>query len=120
MLAARLAKIAQQSGLRVPEHAIVAEDIGNFLPARAIHPTSICFSSGTDVETSAANLKFTVTAIPANGTLKNGTTTLAVGNTFTGSPTSLTYQPNTDYSGPDSFQFKVTDTGDPVGCTPVS
>src|SRR5207253_2118075 len=68
--------------------------------------------TGVDVETAASALTFTVTAAPAHGTLKKGTTVLATNDTFTGSPTDVTYQPDANYSGPDSFKFKVTDTGD--------
>ena len=45
--------------------------------------------SGSDVETAAANLVFTVTQIPAHGTLKNGATTLAANDTFHGQPEEL-------------------------------
>src|SRR5439155_25380996 len=41
--------------------------------------------SGSDLETAAANLKFTITQAPAHGTLKNGTTPLATSSYFTGS-----------------------------------
>jgi hypothetical protein len=61
--------------------------------------------SGSDLETAPANLVYTVTAAPAHGTLS-------------GSGRNLTYTPNADYNGPDSFQFKVTDRGDPDNCTP--
>src|SRR5207248_156744 len=44
-------------------------------------------------------------------------TTLHDGDTFTGSPSDVTYQPNANFNGTDSFTFKVTDTGDPAGCT---
>ena len=55
--------------------------------------------SGSDVETPAENLLFEVTVNPAHGTLS-------------GTGTNLTYTPNTNYSGPDSFAFTVRDTGD--------
>ena len=55
--------------------------------------------TGNDVETATENLLFEVTVNPAHGVLS-------------GSGTNLTYTPNTDYSGPDSFQFTVRDTGD--------
>jgi endonuclease G len=55
--------------------------------------------SGSDVETAAENLLFEVTVNPAHGSLS-------------GSGTNLTYTPNADYSGPDSFEFTVRDTGD--------
>lgn len=53
--------------------------------------------TGNDVET--ADLVFEVTANPAHGALS-------------GTGANLTYTPNTDYSGPDSFAFTVRDSGD--------
>jgi len=55
--------------------------------------------TGNDLETAAADLVFEVTVSPAHGSLS-------------GSGANLTYTPNTNYSGPDSFQFTVRDTGD--------
>jgi endonuclease G len=54
---------------------------------------------GSDLETPAANLIFQVTSGPAHGSLS-------------GSGASLTYTPALNYSGPDSFQFTVKDSGD--------
>ena len=53
-----------------------------------------------DVETSDANLTYTIVSPPAHGTA-----------------TATTYTPNADYNGPDSFTYKVTDRGDPDGCS---
>ena len=58
--------------------------------------------TGNDVETE--NLVFEVTVNPAHGSLS-------------GSGANLTYTPNTNYSGPDSFEFTVRDTGD--GASPA-
>lgn len=55
--------------------------------------------TGNDLETTAANLSFEVSASPAHGTLS-------------GSGASLSYTPNTDFAGSDSFKFTVRDTGD--------
>ncbi len=55
--------------------------------------------TGNDLETAAANLVFEVTVSPAHGSLS-------------GTGANLTYTPNTDYSGPDSFEFTVRDAGD--------
>src|SRR5207302_114657 len=79
-------------------------------------PTTVALS-GSDVETAAGNLTFTITQEPTHGTLKTGTTTLHSSDTFVGSPTDVTYQPDANYNGSDSFKFKVTDTGDPAGCS---
>ncbi|MEI9476509.1 MAG: Ig-like domain-containing protein [Deltaproteobacteria bacterium] len=59
--------------------------------------------SGSDTETAGANLAFTVTSQPAHGTLS-------------GTAPNLTYTPNPNYSGPDSFTYTVTDRGDPDNC----
>ena len=59
--------------------------------------------TGTDVETANANLTFAVTVNPTHGGL-------------TGTAPNLTYTPAADYVGPDSFQFTVTDRGDPDNC----
>jgi large repetitive protein len=56
--------------------------------------------TGSDVETPAGNLIFTVTSGPSHGSLSSGT------------GANRTYSPALNYSGPDSFQFTVTDTGD--------
>ena len=55
--------------------------------------------TGSDVETAAEDLLFEVTANPDHGTLS-------------GSGANLTYTPNPNYSGPDSFEFTVRDSGD--------
>jgi PKD repeat protein len=69
---------------------------------------------GSDVETTEANLTFTVTSLPAEGILKNGGVAVAAGDSFTGPPT-LTYEPGIarDGADSDSFTFTVTDRGDP-------
>jgi CSLREA domain-containing protein len=55
--------------------------------------------AGSDVETPAGSLAFTVTVQPLHGTLS-------------GTAPNVTYTPNLNYNGPDSFKFTVTDTGD--------
>ena len=55
--------------------------------------------SGSDLETASANLTYTVTSGPSHGSLS-------------GTGANRTYSPASDYSGPDSFNFTVTDTGD--------
>ena len=55
--------------------------------------------TGSDVETPAGSLAFTVTVQPTHGTLS-------------GAAPNVTYTPNLNYNGPDSFKFTVTDTGD--------
>jgi hypothetical protein len=73
---------------------------------------------GTDIETPGSELVYTVTSLPANGTLyqPNGSAVL-VGETFTGSAATLTYLLPTEVLGSlsDSFTFTVTDNGDPDG-----
>lgn len=58
--------------------------------------------SGSDVETSAANLVYAIVTQPSHGTLS-------------GSGRNWTYTPAANYNGPDSFTFRVTDRGDPDG-----
>jgi hypothetical protein len=55
--------------------------------------------TGSDVETTSANLIYTVTMGPSHGSLS-------------GTGANRTYTPALNYSGPDSFKFTVTDTGD--------
>jgi uncharacterized protein (TIGR03437 family) len=64
--------------------------------------------TGNDVETASANLVYTITQAPAHGTLSGGT------------GPSRTYTPASNYNGPDSFQFTVTDRGDPDNCGAVT
>ncbi len=74
--------------------------------------------AATDVETAAAGLTFTVTSLPAVGTLRTtGGVLVQVGDTFTGSPASLVYElgqlvGTTDGAVVASFTYTVTDTGD--------
>src|SRR6185436_9707366 len=73
--------------------------------------------SGNDVETGASALKFTITQAPSHGTLDYSGSPLSTGDTLTGSPKSVTYTAGSNYHGPDSFKFTVTDNGDPAGCS---
>ncbi len=41
---------------------------------------------GSDVETAEADLTFTITSLPAEGSLKHGEVEVAVGDTFSGPP----------------------------------
>ena len=63
--------------------------------------------TGNDFETAAANLTSEVTVSPAHGTLSGG-------------GAGVTYTPNTNYSGPDSFKFTVRDTGDATAAPSTS
>jgi endonuclease G len=63
--------------------------------------------TGSDLETAAANVLFEVTVNPAHGTLS-------------GSGANLTYTPDANYSGPDSFAFTVRDTGDAAAAPSTS
>jgi hypothetical protein len=60
--------------------------------------------TGSDPETPSGSLTFTVTSGPSHGSL-------------TGSGANRIYTPALDYSGPDSFNFTVTDT--PDGSSPA-
>jgi endonuclease G len=61
-------------------------------------PVSITLT-GNDFETALANLVFEITASPAHGALS-------------ASGASLSYTPDPNYAGSDSFRFTVRDTGD--------
>ena len=74
--------------------------------------------TGSDALTPAANLVYTVTSLPATGTLddQNGAA-VTVGETFVGSAATLTYLMPAVYIGSlsTSFNFTVTDSGFPPG-----
>src|SRR5439155_197318 len=76
--------------------------------------------AATDPETAAARLQFETTALPAHGTLSKDGTALALGDSFTGSPADVVYQPGPNYNGPDSFQFKSSDGSLDSSATTVS
>ena len=64
--------------------------------------------TGTDVDKDL--LKFIIVSLPTNGTLKDGDTEIISGNLpVTLSSTNATYTPNSNYSGSDSYTFKVKD-----------
>lgn len=70
--------------------------------------------SGSDVETAAANLTFTILSLPTTGELRVGSTPVVVNQTFLGPPT-LTFVPTLALDAPrlDGFSFTVTDRGAP-------
>ena len=58
------------------------------------------------------NLKYIVTTLPVNGTLTEGAKTISAGDlpyTLTTSDQKLTYTPNNNFSGTDSYTFKLND-----------
>ena len=55
--------------------------------------------TGSDLETALANLSFAISVSPAHGTIS-------------GTGANRTYTPAPNYTGPDSFKFTSTDTGD--------
>ena len=57
----------------------------------------------SDVETSDANLTYTIVDPPAHGTV-------------TGTGTATTYTPEVNFNGTDSLTYKITDRGDPDSC----
>ena len=81
--------------------------------------------SGSDTETNPENLTYEITALPTNGSLWTGGDTTGVEITGLGEPIlpytisgrQVTYKGNQDFNGSDTFQFKVTDRGDPDTCT---
>ena len=67
----------------------------------------------SDIDTGDTLQAIEVTTLPVNGTLKNGLATVSIGDLpltipLASIPT-LTYTPTTNYSGSDSFDFKVSD-----------
>jgi len=60
----------------------------------------------SDVETAPSSMAYTIVAGPTHGTL----TAAATNGSFV-------YAPAANYNGSDSFTYKVTDTGNPAGCT---
>jgi hypothetical protein len=71
--------------------------------------------TGSDVETPAGDLVFTITQLPVHGTLTDGGgTALGIGATVTGSPAALTYTPSSNWTGADDFTYTVSDTGSPA------
>ena len=63
---------------------------------------TVIILSGSDLETPAGQLVYSIATHPLHGTvLLNGNQAM--------------YTPSANYNGPDSFAFTVTDTGDPAG-----
>jgi uncharacterized repeat protein (TIGR01451 family) len=71
---------------------------------------------GSDIETAASDLLFTIMKLPAHGTLSHGIAVLAERSSFSGSPKDVVYTPDAGYHGSDSFSYAVTDRGDPDNC----
>ena len=66
--------------------------------------------AGTDVDSPTSDFTYIIGTLPSNGTLKQGDTEInAAETTLTG--TDITYTPNSNYSGNDSFTFKIKDKG---------
>jgi endonuclease G len=79
---------------------------GQLVGTNANTPVSITLA-GSDLETAAADLVFAVTVNPVHGTLS-------------GNGANLSYSPDANYSGPDSFKFTVRDTGDDLAAPATS
>ena len=73
-------------------------------------PTTVQLAgtSGYPVTSTPSTLSYTLLSQPAHGTITN----------FDSSTGSLTYTPDTNYTGPDSFQYDVSSTG--PGTVPAS
>jgi Ca2+-binding RTX toxin-like protein len=65
----------------------------------------------TDDRTAPADLTFQILSLPTKGVLKRNGVAVSIGQTFTGSPSNLTYEPGAETQGgaADSFTFKVVD-----------
>lgn len=70
--------------------------------------------TGSDFETTAADLSFQITSLPALGTLYLNGTAVAAGDEFLGSPSDLLYVPDAgiEPGAADGFTFVVIDDGD--------
>ncbi len=76
----------------------------------------------SDPDDSGAGLTYTVTGLPANGTLKNNGTALGNGDTFTQADidgSKITYTHNDSETTSDSFNFSLADGGE-NGSDPVN
>ena len=74
--------------------------------------------TGSDAQTGASNLLFTITSLPSQGTLYGPDgSVVTVGSTFVGSPVTLTYALPTVQVGSlaTTFQYTVSDDGTPTG-----
>ena len=111
--------------------ATVAIDVDPVNDAPAAADTTITTSSATatvnlvnittDTETASANHTYKITALPAQGTLKDGSTTITSGAlpyTMTNGTTVTYTQPANDTTD-DSFTYTATDRGDPDNCGTV-
>ncbi|MGY8946368.1 MAG: Ig-like domain-containing protein, partial [Flavobacteriales bacterium] len=66
--------------------------------------------SATDVDSPQGDMIYIIETLPTKGTLKEGATTItAAGTVLTAKD--IIYTPNSNYSGADSFTFKVKDKG---------
>ena len=68
--------------------------------------------SGPNKVFNILNLEYIITTLPSNGTLKEGAKTLVAADlpyTLTTSDQKLTYTPNNNYYGTDSYLFKLND-----------
>ena len=83
------APLATDSSVSVAEDGSVAVDLAALV---------------SDLETADGDLTYEIVSGPADGDL-------------TGSGGSRTYSPDADFNGSDSFTYKVTDRGDPDGCS---
>jgi hypothetical protein len=72
--------------------------------------------TGSDLETASGSLRFTITQLPAHGTLTKAGNPLSVDDSYVGSGADVAYAPHTDYNGTDSFKVTVSDRGDPDNC----
>ena len=61
--------------------------------------------------------RFRIVSLPAHGTLRSGTTTLAAGSVVTSAD--VTYTPASGYTGPDGFAFSAFDNTSPYPRTPA-
>ncbi len=92
--------------------------------ATAVNAGTVPFGSASTLTLAAQTVgspgarRFRIESLPGHGTLKSGTTTLAVGSVITGS--TVTYTPAGGYSGPDTFDFSAFDSTSAFPRTPAA
>jgi gliding motility-associated-like protein len=66
--------------------------------------------TGSDVDNTANELAYIIVSLPTNGTLTNSNgDPLTVGSQLPGTAPDVTYTPNSNFNGEDSFTFKIND-----------
>jgi hypothetical protein len=98
-------------GITVVNAPTVSINTGLATPLGVTTPITSAMLTASATDNTTAQLTYTLTAVPTNGVLKNGTSTLGIGSTFTQASIAsgaITY--TSASSGSDGFTFTVTDS----------